>query len=542
MAIGGLAIIYGLLAYTSQKQKAPVRDEAVHYGFGCALLKGGLEPTPNRGVGSVSILNALLTKDFDDPLESPELRSIARLGTIVQGMLLVIVSAAFSWKLFGPSGALLTAILVAFEPNLIAHGSLVTTDLPVSLGICSTLYFLFLTCAKPSIARFCFAGLALGFALAAKSTALILILLLPLYFCLIVMKKSPDANVAMPSHARRIAGMVLMIAIAWTAIACSYGLSELFRPVHRFEFHSAPFAFAQKLLPRHFPVPLPALYVQCLDLSFWSNEVGHPVQTYLFGNFYQSSKWNYFLAAFLVKSTAGFLLAIAILLTRKIFKSNRHAADLFTLLPTLIFFAYMSFFTHINIGLRYILPCYPLLGIAAGELFSLMNKRRSLQLSLGALILGSAIEGARIWPHYLEFFNFASGGPMNGYKYLNDSNLEWGQNLDLLKQYQINAGRKLIIHPDEPANGWIAVNSNKIITEKYQWLQDYRPIDRVAYTWFIYEIFDQADRPRDAKPKKAPGHEMKINQRLIGPEFEKNSRDVEERGRPVPTLSPALPH
>ena len=39
---------------------------------------------------------------------------------------------------------------------------------------------------------------------------------------------------------------------------------------------------------------------------------------------------------------------------------------------------------------------------------------------------------ALIHPHYLAYFNELIGGPKNGYKYLTDSNLDWGQDLPSL--------------------------------------------------------------------------------------------------------------
>ena len=40
---------------------------------------------------------------------------------------------------------------------------------------------------------------------------------------------------------------------------------------------------------------------------------------------------------------------------------------------------------------------------------------------------------ALVHPHYLAYFNELAGGPRNGYKYLVDSNLDWGQELMQLK-------------------------------------------------------------------------------------------------------------
>ena len=80
----------------------------------------------------------------------------------------------------------------------------------------------------------------------------------------------------------------------------------------------------------------------------------------------------------------------------------------------------MSFFTDINLGLRYVLPIFPYLFIAAGKLVPwaagmgsvLARGRRRARSSLG---LAATVAATRpIHPHYLAYFNRASGGPDRG--------------------------------------------------------------------------------------------------------------------------------
>jgi hypothetical protein len=91
----------------------------------------------------------------------------------------------------------------------------------------------------------------------------------------------------------------------------------------------------------------------------------------------------------------------------------------------------------LNIGLRHILPIYPfvllLAALAVAEL--LRSKQKSAYAVLIALSLFWLFEFARIYPHYLAFFNQFVGGPSHGYEYLVDSNLDWGQDLKPLKKW-----------------------------------------------------------------------------------------------------------
>ena len=40
-----------------------------------------------------------------------------------------------------------------------------------------------------------------------------------------------------------------------------------------------------------------------------------------------------------------------------------------------------------------------------------------------------------MYPHYLAYFNWIAGGPVNGYKHLVHSSLDWGQDLPGLKRW-----------------------------------------------------------------------------------------------------------
>jgi len=56
---------------------------------------------------------------------------------------------------------------------------------------------------------------------------------------------------------------------------------------------------------------------------------------------------------------------------------------------------------------------------------------------ISVIVLAYAAESLSIHPHYLSFFNLLAGGPKNGYNYLIDSNIDWGQDLPLLKKYMV---------------------------------------------------------------------------------------------------------
>ena len=92
----------------------------------------------------------------------------------------------------------------------------------------------------------------------------------------------------------------------------------------------------------------------------------------------------------------------------------------------------------INIGHRHLLPVYPFVLVIAGRIAALAFGPRAryapLRVAVGLLCLWQAVATARAFPHYLAYFNELVGGPKNGWKYLVDSNLDWGQELPGLRE------------------------------------------------------------------------------------------------------------
>jgi len=108
------------------------------------------------------------------------------------------------------------------------------------------------------------------------------------------------------------------------------------------------------------------------------------------------------------------------------------------LLLPVIFYWLVAASSSLNIGHRHLLPIYPFLIVFTSKLGRAFGCRRSRALALLAslLIAWNVIEAARVYPHFLSYFNQIAGGPGGGYKWLVDSNLDWGQDLKGLGEYQ----------------------------------------------------------------------------------------------------------
>ena len=125
--------------------------------------------------------------------------------------------------------------------------------------------------------------------------------------------------------------------------------------------------------------------------------------------------------------------------------------ELMLLSVPLVIVLVISFFTNINLGLRYVLPIFPFLFISAGKVVPWaagIGRKAWSRFALGVVgvCLGTTIAATlAIAPHYLAYFNVVSGGSSHGSEHLIDSNLDWGQDLVGLKRWLVrNAPRERV--------------------------------------------------------------------------------------------------
>jgi tetratricopeptide (TPR) repeat protein len=132
----------------------------------------------------------------------------------------------------------------------------------------------------------------------------------------------------------------------------------------------------------------------------------------------------------------------------------------------------------------------------------------------------------RVYPHFLPYFNELAGGPADGIRYLDDSNVEWGQSYYELKRYLDEKApekvRFLAFEPlDREKYGIVAdtmkledavwpqpgityvvgasyLQRNSLFNDypgiRLQWYERYRPIDKVGWSLYVYRFsIDPAD-------------------------------------------------
>jgi len=339
----------------------------------------------------------------------------------------------------GAGAALFALALCALDPNLIAHAGVVHTDLGAALAFLATVLAWDRVWREPAAGRVALAGVVLGLALATKFSAIYLPPIVLLQALLLARRQPRPGRAALRSLGAWAAGLAVagvVVFAVYAAVTARMDRGEQRQIIHEMVAgRGAPglSAAIEGLVDVSPPI---AHYLGGLAAVARQNAVGGGVN-YLAGKVSVVGFPSYFLVAFLAKSSVAFLLVTALLLVSVVAggPGAREEGVLFLLPAAVLFVA--SIGTSYNIGIRHLLPVYPLLAVAAAGLFARVARasgpwRRPAVLALCALPVVEAGELWRIHPHELSYFNPFVGGPEKGAALLSDSNLDWGLDLTRL--------------------------------------------------------------------------------------------------------------
>jgi 4-amino-4-deoxy-L-arabinose transferase-like glycosyltransferase len=401
---------------------------------GLALTRLPMPPAPRQvplGNRFIAYGHAFL---FENAVSPDAIASAARapfLGLYAALILAVFLAARAR---FGGAAAVFAAGLVAFDPNLNAHAGVVHTDLGAALGFLAAVLAWDRAWRRPTALRLALCAAALGLALATKFSCVYLLPILLLQPLLLARGADAPGRVALravKTWAGVVLGALLVVIAVYGAVSARMDPGEQRQIIHEMVAgRGAP--GLSRAIEGVVPVSRPlAHYLGGLAAVARQNAVGGGVN-FLDGRVSVQGFPSYFFVALLAKSTVAFL-AVMVLLAVQLFaggKTAREEAVVFLLPPAILLLASVG--SAYNIGIRHLLPVYPLVAIAGAGLFRRVQSatgNRWPVLALSCLPLVAAIELARIHPHELSYFNPFVGGPEGGRRILTDSNVDWGLDL-----------------------------------------------------------------------------------------------------------------
>jgi hypothetical protein len=389
---------------------------------------------------------------FDPVRDLPELLPWARACTLVFWWLLLFYARLAGRSLAGPWGGRLAVALLACEPSLLAHASLATTDVAITACVLAFVYHFRTGREAGRLRRVVVPLLWFGVCLLAKASALV-------YgpICMLAVESERLARCG-GLAGLRVGGLWRRLGALWSA----------YRPLRRdgawifaggvvlafvycgCDWQPQPsfVAWAHRLPdapPGRFMVWLAehlCVFTNAgegIVRQIKHNMHGHGV--YLLGQRDPCSIWYYFPVLLTIKLTVPLLLApllLALLRPRALL--NWAAVTAAVLLGFSLTF-------RVQIGIRLVLPLVAMagvgLGAAAAEAYRTLSsegRRRLFAGGAAAGLLWMGVVAMRAWPNGLGYVNELWGGSEHGYRWVSESNYDWGHGLPELAEWQRGHG------------------------------------------------------------------------------------------------------
>jgi len=418
----------------------------------------------------------------------------SRIAPIILALLLIILVYFWSKELLGKTWAFLPTLLTAFSPTILAHGHYVTTDVAATLGITAATYYFLKFLLQPRAKNIIIAGLIFGLAQLTKFSVLLLIpsFIIIAFFFYLYRRRANWGKIWFYLRT-----LFIIFLIGYALVYAFYFLFTFNYPPSK-QLSDSQFIL-QSFSPR---------WLAQLDIDLIKNPFTRPLAHYLLGVLMVLKRsaggntgyfmgevsatgwWDYFPIVYLLKEPLPLLIMLIISFAVtfaniiKKLKSHfnfkyqfanflnylgTHGPEFSMLIFVIIYWSY-SLKSPLNIGIRHLLPTFPFIYIllaaglknwvrssfsenASAKFFAwlLQKIKQFFKVSFKTglvfvLLIWYLIESLSTAPYFLSYFNEIGGGVWNGYRYVTDSNYDWGQDLKRLENFvneQGLAGEKI---------------------------------------------------------------------------------------------------
>lgn len=490
----------------------------------------------------------------------------SRFPFVILSLLLGLFIFKWARELAGISAGLLALALYAFDPNILGHNHFVTTDIGIAAFMVFSFYYFIKFIKEPTWKNVFLGGIFLGLLQLTKFSS---VLAFPVFGFILILyplvKKEHDR-----ANKERKKMSLLLEYLGKGSVVFLISLVLVYI-VYYFNTYNMPQEKLPEVINYYFQEsrlnPVGAVAKKTL-LAINNYPVMEPVADYLFGivrvfqrvgggnvnYFMESVNFNgslwYFPVVFLLKEPLA-TLALIIFATgfafsriiktffeslkhsfKRIFESFIHyirtSTAEFTMFLFILVYSASSISGNLNIGFRHLLPIIPLIFIlTARNIYEFIRKTDEYKykkiyyvviMIFVLLLMGGTFLA---YPYYMSYFNQFAGGSFNGYKYVTDSNADWGQDLNRLKIFlkehpEVDKIRLNYFgmadldyylkdqyipwwdskKPIEP--GWYAISTlflqesiydtRKSDENSYRWLKNKKPLYQVGTSILIYHV------------------------------------------------------
>jgi hypothetical protein len=456
-----------------------------------------------------------------EPAPEP-LAQRARSMNLILGLILGCVLWTTARRLFSEGAANLALGLFCFSPSMIAHFSVATTDGVAALLIFAAAAQLVKWRKNPSALHTAHLGLLLGLMLLAKFSAPVMFVV-AIGWMLVLKQEGVVANPRRWNWGKMFAAAVVAVLVVWAGYF--FHVSRLTQRNGQLitTFPNRPDITYTGVRSRlNFSVLVPAgEYLEGFRTVVRHNRHGMPA--FFLGKLTQAGGWkSYYPVVILLKwPTVVLILCLAGLAlagSRRLRVSNDLVPndlllnDLWIISSFPALYLLLAVFSRFDLGERHILAVYPFALLFAGAVWERAREKRAAMVLLVLLVAVNAADALRYAPGYLSYFNIFVR-PAESYRLLTDSNLDWGQGLLAVRQYERDHPAEQIwlayfgsvdpavygikAHPlgeNERVTGTVIVSATSLSGQflkdpgGYRWLLRYGPPEMLDHSLYVFRV------------------------------------------------------
>jgi hypothetical protein len=438
----------------------------------------------------------------------------ARAMNVWFGLLLAWLVWRAADRLFSRTAANFALALFAFSPSLIAHFSIAATDGAATLFIFATAWTLVRWRLSPTWKRTVGSGMLLGLLLLAKFSTAPMFVLALLWMLLL----GADKIIRSPTRwnwGKTAAALLVAFFIVWAGYFFHVSHLTVRDGTLTATFPNWNGAIVKPVRgDRNYSLLIPAgEYIEGFRELVRHNRQGQPA--FFLGQISTRGGWKLYYPVVILLKWSTIVLALSVTGLAIALRSKvRIPPDLWIMASFPAVYMAMAIFARFNLGDRHVLPMYPFAILFAAVVWEWARRKRAVAALLILLAALNAADGLRYAPGYLSYFSpFVS--PADSFRLLTDSNLDWGQGLLALRDYQrSHPGERISLsyfgsvdpqvygiqsdffggHKRVP--GTVIVSATNLSgqylaePERYRWLLEQRPVKILDHSLYVFKVHD----------------------------------------------------
>jgi 4-amino-4-deoxy-L-arabinose transferase-like glycosyltransferase len=557
LLITALLLFMFIVVLTASLNDSPTFDEPLYITAGYQSLRGGnfslvLERPPlleeiialplafkdlnfsEPPIGQYAVQNQY-SRDFFYNMGNPPdtMLQVSRLPAYLMLVALGLLIYAWGKRVFGYRAALVSLFFFVLTPVFLGDGRLATLDLGATLFMTAAFYSFYLLMEEFTPWRFIATAFLCAATLLSRFNTLIIVLILPLLALIRPFFVQPVREARVKESLLWLARSLALLLVALVIVVTFYGMHTARLTPEQQETNikvnlNQDSPFTETLLKINRVSPPLAHYMLGLahDYEEHMKYVQYSRISYWDGKFDRQWRWYYYPAIFVLKMPLALVALFLGGLVLGLRRFRKWGISYILICLAVLVLASVGF--KRQLGLRYIMPLIPLVillaGSAGAELVRPGKGRRLRQALLGVLMLYVTVSVMLSFPSFLSYSNELIVNKGEAYRWLIDSNLDWGQDLRRLADYAdangitdleidyFGGGDPLYYLPDarrwspemgDRPHGWFALSyvnrqrgfSDMDTGEKPQlpsaygnWIEDFQPVARIGESILLYYL------------------------------------------------------